>query len=102
MRPSEVVGSVDSARWELFRAGMEDFETFRMLRTAIDEAEAGGDGKTDDKKRAAIAEGRQILDVQISGIVRSGRDFAWDPVQLESVRARAGEILSLLTPPPPR
>jgi hypothetical protein len=85
---------IDSVRWELFREGMEDFETFRLLRTAVDEAPAGASNLT---------EARKLLDEELSAFVKDARDFSWDVVALESLRARAGELLSgLSAASPPR
>jgi hypothetical protein len=82
---------IDSVRWELFREGMEDFETFRMLRTAVDEAPASA---------ANLTEARKLLDEELPAFVRDARDFSWDIAALESLRARAGELLSRLSASP--
>jgi hypothetical protein len=79
---------VDSARWELFREGLEDFETFRMLRTAVDEAPAGA-GNT--------AEARHLLEEELPAFVKDAREFSWDCAALQSLHSRAGELLSGLT-----
>ncbi len=88
---------VDSVRWEMFREGLEDYETLRMLRTALDEAE--GRHESDPKLLAVIKAGEKLCEEELPAMFRTARDFTWDPVALESVRTRAGEALSALTPP---
>jgi len=88
---------VSSIRWELFREGLEDFETLRLLRTACDEA--AGDAKLDPTRKAAVAEAEKLLGEEVGGVVRSARDFTWNPVELEDVRLRAGALLHVLTEP---
>jgi hypothetical protein len=82
-------GPVDSVRWEMLREGLEDFETFRMLRTAVDEAPAGA---------TRLTEARRLLDLELPAFVKDAREFSWDCAALESLRTRAGELLSGLTP----
>jgi hypothetical protein len=89
---------VSSVRWELFREGLEDFETLRLLRTACDEA--AGDANLDETRQAAVAEAEKLLGEEVAGLVRSARDFSWDPVELERLRLRACALLHVLTTPP--
>jgi hypothetical protein len=88
---------VNSVRWELFREGLEDFETLRMLRTAMDETY--GAGKVDAAKKALLDEGEKLLGEDFGAFVRNARDFSWDPAELERIRTGAGELLSKLTTP---
>jgi hypothetical protein len=90
---------VNSVRWELFRQGLEDFETLRLLRTACDEA--ASDPKLDETRKAAVAEAEKLLGAEVGGVVRSARDFSWDPVELEDLRLRACALLHVLTVEPP-
>jgi hypothetical protein len=85
---------VNSVRWELFREGLEDFETLRLLRTACDEAAASPN--LDETRRAAIAEAEKLLGDEVGGVVRNARDFSWDPVELEDLRVRACALLHVL------
>jgi hypothetical protein len=87
---------VSSVRWELFREGLEDIETLRLLRTACDEA--ASDAKLDDTRRAAVAEAEKLLGDEVGRLVRSPRDFSWDPVEIEDLRLRACALLHVLTP----
>jgi hypothetical protein len=86
---------VSSVRWELFREGLEDFETLRLLRNACDEAASEKD--LDDTRRAAVAEADKLLADEVGGLVRSARDFSWDPVEMEDLRLRACALLHVLT-----
>ena len=79
---------IDSARWELLREGLEDFETFRMLQTAVDGAPAGA---------SHITEARHLLEEELPAMVKDARTFSWDCAALESLHTRAGELLSELT-----
>jgi hypothetical protein len=88
---------VNSIRWELFREGLEDFETLRMLRTAMDETY--GAGKIDEARKKTLDDGERLLGEDVTKLVRSARDFSWDPAELERIRTRAGELLSNLTTP---
>ena len=90
---------IDSVRWELFREGLEDLETFRMLRTTLDELQASEDKL--EERRSELAEARKLLDETIPSLIHSARDFSWDAPELESARDRAGELLSSLLSPPP-
>jgi hypothetical protein len=87
---------VDSVRWELLREGLEDFETLRLLRTAVDAAQ--GSNERNERLRAAMADAQKLLDEEVPRLVRSARDFTWDPAALEQIRTRAGRALSALTP----
>jgi hypothetical protein len=80
---------VDSVRWEMLREGLEDFETFRLLRTAVDQAPAGASSLTD---------AHRLLDEELPAFVKDARDFSWDCAAVESLRSRAGDLLSGLTP----
>ena len=85
-------------RWDLFREGLEDFETLRMLRAAMDAADA--DSKMlSPAQRAALESAHQVFDQKLPALIRSARDFSWDPAALEATRTQAGEALSGLTPP---
>jgi hypothetical protein len=90
---------VNSVRWELFREGLEDFETLRLLRTAMDETY--GAGHIDDAKKKLLDDGEKLLGDEFAAIVRNARDFSWDPAELERLRTHAGELLSQLTAPSP-
>ena len=86
---------VSSVRWELFREGLEDYETLRLLRAACDEAAT--DANLDPTRKAALAEAEQLLGDEVPGLVRSARDFSWDPLALENLRLRACALLHVLT-----
>jgi hypothetical protein len=88
---------IDSVRWELFREGLEDYETLRMLRAAVDDAI--GRNETDPARAHLIKDAQQLLEEQTPALIRNARDFTWDPAALEQLRTRAGEALSALTPP---
>jgi hypothetical protein len=86
---------VSSVRWELFREGLEDYETLRLLRDACDQAAI--DANLDPTRRAALAEAEKLLGEEIPSVVRDARDFSWDPVALENLRLRACALLHVLT-----
>src|SRR5439155_26041581 len=88
---------VDSARWELFREGLEDYETLRLLRTSVDIATARGE--RDPARLAAMADAQELFEKTVPALIRSARDFTWDPAVLEAARRRAGNALSALAEP---
>jgi hypothetical protein len=85
---------VNSVRWELFREGLEDYETLRLLKIAVGEARKAP--VRDTKMEAALREAERLLDGGVKGLVRTPTDFTWDPVALERVRTQVGETLSAL------
>jgi hypothetical protein len=88
---------IDSVRWELLREGLEDFEMLRMLRTAIDESSALKD--LDRRLQITLQDAQRLLEEDVPAMVRSARDFSWDASAMESIRLRAGDMLSQLTTP---
>jgi hypothetical protein len=86
---------VSSVRWELFREGLEDYETLRLLRAACDEAAT--DANLDPTRKAALAEAENLLGDEVASLVRNARDFSWDPLELETLRLRACALLHVLT-----
>jgi hypothetical protein len=87
---------IGSVRFDNFRDGMEDYETLGMLRTAIDEAT--GRNEKDPAKLKAIERSQKLFEETIPSIIRSARDFSWDPTALQAARDQAGELLSILSP----
>jgi hypothetical protein len=83
---------VDSVRWDMLREGLEDFETFRLLRTAVDEAPVNA---------ANLTEARRLLDEELPAFVKDARNFSWDCADFDSLRTHAGGLLSGLTTPTP-
>jgi hypothetical protein len=88
---------IDSVRFELLREGLEDYETLRLLRSAIDAAI--GSNESDAAKLVAIRRGQELFDMTIPALVRSAYYFSWDAAALHVARLEAAEILSLLSPP---
>ncbi len=85
---------VNSVRWELFREGLEDYETLRLLSAAVTAARKAP--ARDRRAGAALREAEGLLDAGVKGLVRTPTDFAWDPAALERVRTQVGETLSAL------
>ena len=86
---------VSSVRWELFREGLEDYETLRLLRAACDEAAT--EPNLDATRKAALAEAEKLLGEEVPALVRDARDFSWNPLDLETLRLRACALLHVLT-----
>jgi len=91
-RPSEkplVSGPVESIRWEMIREGVEDYDLFRMLESAMEDAGRAAGG------RRLAAEGRRAL-AAVRAACPSLTDYELDPARLYGIRRRAGDALEKL------
>ncbi|MEJ5296877.1 MAG: glycoside hydrolase domain-containing protein [Armatimonadota bacterium] len=84
-----IAGPIESIRWEMLREGIEDYDLFRMLESAVEDA-----GRIPDGRRLA-AEGRKALDA-VRAACPSLTDYELDPGRLYEIRRRAGEALEKL------
>lgn len=82
---------ISSIPWELFRDGLEDYEMLRLLKLAADDAQQQG------RNHEAVARAQRLLEQDLPALIRSPKDFSWDPLELENLRTRAGETLSELS-----
>jgi hypothetical protein len=80
-------GPVNSVRWEILREGVEDYEYFRLLEKAVEEAPPA------EEKLAR--KGRALLEFP-ADIFRNGQDFTKNPRVLLDYRRRLGETLEKL------
>jgi hypothetical protein len=84
---------INSIRWEVFREGLEDFETLRLLQEKVNELRRAG-GSNENLQQAEA-----LLNRDVQELVRTVTDFTWDPLALVRLRDKAGETLSALNSP---
>ncbi len=86
----QLEGPVDSIRWEMLRDGVEDWEYFKLLSTAIAEAEARGAPKD------SIERAKGLLKVP-EDVVKNETSFSKDPANLLRHRAALAEAIEGLS-----
>jgi hypothetical protein len=82
-------GPVDSIRWEMLGDGIEDWEYFRLLESAVTRAEAAG------PREALVSSARKLLTVP-DGITSDLTRFTTDPQKLLRHRALMAEAIEAL------
>ncbi len=82
-------GPVDSVRWEILREGIEDYEYFVLLDTAIKKA------RSNPKLRTESAAAAKLLEFP-AAVFTTGQDYTKDPLVLLEIRAKVAEAIERL------
>jgi len=82
-----LTGPVNSVRWEILREGVEDYDYFRLLEKAVQEAPP--------QKKKLAGQGRKLLRIPES-LFRSGQDYSKNPKVLLEHRKKVAAVLERL------
>ena len=83
----------ESTRWEMIREGLEDYETFWLLRKQLATAEAGGQAKP-----AALARARTAFQL-VEKVAGNLHDFSRSPEDYAHVKRQVAEAIEALNTP---